>query len=253
VKKNYIYSTCCNRGGAIFRRRSGDVRQADHRRARLRHLYAVPVALTRHADGTSIAFGLPRRSLATRFQLPVKFQRGSPMQSTTTASEARRSCALALIAWPTTSRGRMPAADFSCSRSPGDQTSEHIIFTVNDEVTPSTLRNRSITRRQGDFRLESSQLRGSRSPPNNDVLGPGHDRPRYRGRNRTTSADRARFSSRQGVSIAAPGLEIEVRADAGVTVLASRPSPLRTVTLEGTSADVLVNMAELHGLPLTTR
>ncbi|HEX4337575.1 MAG TPA: DUF2330 domain-containing protein [Polyangiaceae bacterium] len=142
---------------------------------------------------------------------------------------------------------------FFCSSSPVDQTAEHIIFTINGDHTVTAYVQIKYVGDKDDFAwivpAPGIPKLSSEVP---DLAMQGLDiatQPQYF----ESSCNRYAFPVAGAGGSAATAAPTPV-ADAGVTVLAQQAvGPFQTVTLEGTSADVLIKWLNDNGYRITDK
>ena len=156
--------------------------------------------------------------------------------------------ALSVVGLPTEADA---CGGFFCSRSPVDQTAEHIIFTVNADHTVTAyvqiqyagdkdnfawiIPAPGVPKLAADFPDLAMRALDTASQPQYTKRSCNFPPP---------------FAGAAGGAAGAPGRAV----DAGVTVLAKQSvGPFDTVTLEGTSADVLVKWLQDNGYRITDK
>src|SRR5262249_43885415 len=138
---------------------------------------------------------------------------------------------------------------FFCSRSPVDQTAEHIIFTVNDDHTVTAYVQIKYAGDKDDFAwIIPAPGVPKLATDFPDLAMQGLDvatQPQYYKRSCVFPPPQAA----QGGAAGAPSGN-----NGGVTVIATQSvGPFDTVTLEGTSADVLVKWLQDNGYRITDK
>src|SRR5262249_41127968 len=143
---------------------------------------------------------------------------------------------------------------FFCSLSPVDQTAEHIVFTVNGDHTVTAYVQIKYVGDKDDF---AWIIPAPGIPKLNTDMPDAAMRaldtatqPQY---SKRSCNNYARFDAIPGAG-GAPAAPPAAPTNMGVTVLATQSvGPFDTVTLEGTSADVLVEWLNMNGYRITQK
>jgi hypothetical protein len=135
---------------------------------------------------------------------------------------------------------------FFCSRTPVDQTAEHILFTVNDDHTVSAYVQIKYTGDKDSFAWIVPA-------PGTPKLTADFPNLALQALDTGTQPQYFKNSCQRGVNFGlAPSGSAKSEDSAGVTVLAVQAvGPFNTVTLEGTSADVIVKWLQDNGYRIT--
>lgn len=167
-----------------------------------------------------------------------------PRKSRLPALAALGVAGLASLATP---REAQACGGFFCSRSPVDQTAEHILFTVNDDHTVSAYVQIKYTGDKDDFAWVVPA-------PGVPTLTADFPNLALQSLDTATQPQYTKNSCYRGGGVNFAGAPTAGPAEdvGGVTVLAVQAvGPFNTVTLEGTSADVIVQWLQENGYRIT--